>query len=326
MAERDPRQARRHRQEPSIWIYVVLILLLLIGAFIWWRWPDLNIPGITSPSQREQQSSTLPAAPPDMPPQAPAAPPSDMPLPGQQQAGTPPLHPIQTPPDANLPRVGESDPRVTSALNELIGKKSVGGMLQVDGFIRRFVATVDNLPREYAPSRMWPVQTTAPQFMVSGEGDSQVIAADNAGRYTPMVLLAESVDAASAARLYFRLYPLFQEAYEELGYGSRYFNDRLVAVIDHLLSAPEPTEPVRVTRVEVKSDVPMSRPWAHYEFADPRLESMSAGQKIMVRMGLVNERRMKARLRAFRAQILAGGAPAAAPASSPATAPTTAKQ
>ena len=313
MPERDNRRARPNR-EPSIWIYVVLILLLLIGAFLWWRWPD--IPGFSSPSQPEQQSSNLPAAPADTPPEPQTtAPPSDMPLPGQQQAGTPPLHPIQTPPDANLPHVGESDPRVTSALNELIGKKGVAGLLNMDGFVRRFVATVDNLPREYAPSRMWPVQTTPPQFMVSGEGESQSIAADNSARYTAVILLAEQVDPAAAARLYFRLYPLFQEAYEELGYGSRYFNDRLVAVIDHLLAAPEPTEPVRVTRVEVKSDVPMARPWAHYEFADPRLESMSSGQKMMVRMGLVNERRMKARLKAFRAQILAGS-----------TAPTTAKQ
>jgi hypothetical protein len=35
---------------------------------------------------------------------------------------------------------------------------------------------------------------------------------------------------------------------------------------------------------------------------------MSAGQKIMVRVGLVNERRLKAKLKAFRAQLVAGAA------------------
>ncbi|HYP85597.1 DUF3014 domain-containing protein [Variovorax sp.] len=312
MPERDNRP-RRSQRESSPWIYVILILLLLIGAFLWWRWPDLHIPGLTPPAQEQQSSSSLPAPPEDQPsePQQEATPPSDMPLPGQQRAGTPPTHPIQTPPDPNLPPLGESDSKVNSAVNNLVGKKA-GSMLAMDGFVRRFVATVDNLPREYAPSRVWPVQTTSPQFMVSGEGEAQAIAADNAARYTPMVLLAEQVDPATAASIYFRLYPLFQEAYEELGYGDRYFNDRLVAVIDHLLAAPEPAEPVRLTRVEVKSDTPMSRPWAHYEFADPRLESMSAGQKIMVRVGLVNERRLKSRLRAFRAQIVAGDAAQAA--------------
>ena len=41
------------------------------------------------------------------------------------------------------------------------------------------------------------------------------------------------------AVVYERLYPLFQQAYEDLGYPGKYFNDRLVEVIDHLLQTPE---------------------------------------------------------------------------------------
>jgi len=134
----------------------------------------------------------------------------------------------------------------------------------------------------------------------------QTIAASNAARYNGIVLLAQSVDASKAAALYARLYPLFQQAYEELGYPGRYFNDRLVAVIDHLLQAPESSGPVQVRLVEVKGDVPSQQPWVRYEYADPQMEAMSAGQKIMVRMGLENERKVKASLRAFRQQIATG--------------------
>ena len=113
----------------------------------------------------------------------------------------------------------------------------------------------------------------------------------------------------AAARLYGRLYPLFQQSYEELGYPGRYFNDRLVGVIDHLLAAPEPGGAIAVRLVDVQGPEKLTRPWLHYEFADPALEGLSAGQKLLVRVGPVNERRLKARLAALR-KALTGEAPA----------------
>ena len=91
-----------------------------------------------------------------------------------------------------------------------------------------------------------------------------------------------------------RLYPLFQQAYVELGYPNGYFNDRLVGVIDHLLAAPEPKAPIALTQPKVM-----------YEFADPALADLSAGQKIMVRVGLDNEPRLKAKLREIRKALVA---------------------
>ena len=41
-----------------------------------------------------------------------------------------------------------------------------------------------------------------------------------------------------------------------------------------------------------------------YEFTDPSLDALSAGQKLMVRMGVANERRLKARLRELRALLV----------------------
>jgi len=195
---------------------------------------------------------------------------------------------------------------VMKALVDLIGSKNVAGFLQFDGIVRRFVATVDNLARERAPASAWPVQPTKQRFITEGKGERQTIAANNAARYNAIVLFAESVDPGKAAKAYARLYPLFQQAYEELGYPGRYFNDRLIAVIDHLLQAPEPQGPVQVRLVEVKGDVPSQRPWVRYEYVDPKLESLSSGQKIMVRMGPENERRVKASLLGFRQQIATG--------------------
>jgi hypothetical protein len=295
MPERDDPREFRPVRESSVWTAVILVLVLLGAGALWWRWSQKQ-----APSEPVAVSTPPASAPAD----APAPPP-----PVQPEASTP-QNPIEQPPDAFLPPLSDSDAKVTAALNELLGSKNVAAFLNADGFVRRFVATVDNLPREHAPSRMWPVRPVAPRFQAAGSAETQTIGADNGQRYTPLVLLAEQVDPASAATIYFKLYPLFQQAFEELGYPGKYFNDRLVAVIDHLLAAPEPEGPVRVRRVEVKTDIPTSQPLVHYEYVDPQFEAMSAGQKIMVRMGIVNERRLKARLKLFKAQVVAGAATA----------------
>jgi len=127
---------------------------------------------------------------------------------------------------------------------------------------------------------------------------------DNALRYTPFVLLVETVDLGRAVDLYVRMYPLLQRAYEELGYPGRYFNDRVIEVIDQLLATPDAAYPTRVQLTEVKGPIPSQRPWVRYEFADPALESLTAGQKILIRVGAVNERRLKNRLAEIRQELL----------------------
>jgi hypothetical protein len=93
---------------------------------------------------------------------------------------------------------------------------------------------------------------------------------------------------------YFHYYPLFQQAYEGLGYPNGYFNDRLVATIDDALAAPD-----------VRGPVALVRPNVMYQYADPKIEALSSGQKIMVRMGPDNEAIVKAKLRELRTAVAA---------------------
>ncbi|MDN8617661.1 DUF3014 domain-containing protein [Variovorax ginsengisoli] len=290
MPERDPADFRPAR-ESSVWTLVVVVVVILAAAFGWWRW---------SLQKEPPPAPSAASAPP--PPDRPA----DAPAPAPVATGPQNLVDALAQPDAALPALNDADGRVAAALNELLGKKAVASFLDTSGFVRHFVATVDNLPRAQASSRMWPTQRAPKAFEVQGNGEVKTIGIDNASRYTPFVLFAESVDSARAAALYARLYPLFQQAYEELGYPNRYFNDRLVAVIDHLLQAPEPQGPVQVKLTAVKGEMAGGQPWVSYEFVDPKLESLSAGQKMLVRMGPVNERRMKAKLKELRAQVATG--------------------
>jgi hypothetical protein len=103
-----------------------------------------------------------------------------------------------------------------------------------------------------------------------------------------------SIDTKQLVTSYTRYYPLFQDAYESLGHPPQYFNDRLVEVIDHLLATPD-----------IRGPVALVQPNVLYQFADPRLESRSAGQKLLIRMGSDNATAVKAKLRELRAALLA---------------------
>ncbi|AMO23013.1 DUF3014 domain-containing protein [Ramlibacter solisilvae] len=252
----------------------VLMLAAVVVAFalaaIWWRSQQQ---GAVAPTQIA--SGSVPPA------SAPAAVPS------------PPVTHVIEPPTTAAPMTTAD---IEPALVELLGRKAVSLFLQTDSFVQGFVATVDNLGRQHAPASKWPVQPTTGRFTVQIQDSETAIAADNSRRYTPFVQLVESVDTGRAVDLYVRLYPLLQQAYEELGYPKRNFNDRLIEVIDQLLATPDAAEPVAVVLTEVKGPIPSTRPWVRYQYADPALESLSAGQKILLRMGAVNERRLKAKL------------------------------
>lgn len=227
-------------------------------------------------------------------PAAPAAPAASAAQPAAapaEAAPAPPAHPV-------------SRVEIPAALEAFLGGKAMTTYVQLDDFARRLVATVDNLGRAHAPAAVWPLHPAAGRFTVDESSGSRVIAAENAARYAPLVLVAETIDAGQAADLYLRLYPVLQQEYRQLGFPDGQFNRRLMEVIALLLATPEPEQPPQLTLVEVKGPIVPQQPWLRYEYADPALEQLTAGQKILVRVGLVNERRLKKKLAEFREAVL----------------------
>jgi hypothetical protein len=271
-------------------VLAILATATLIGLAAWLFWPQPAPP----------QPAPVPVTQPVAGAAVTAAPvPSNDPPPVIRH----PVQAIETEAPAGrkpLPALGQSDARMQEELSALVGRKNVLQFVLIDSFVRRFVATVDNLGREHAAPSMWPVHPTAGRFATLKQGETEVINPDNAQRYVPLVQFIESVDAKKAVQLYAYLYPLFQQGYEELGYPKGYFNDRLVAVIDHLLATPVLEGPLAVVLVDVKGPIASERPWTRYEFADEKQQSLSAGQKMLLRTGAVNHRRLKARLLEYR--------------------------
>jgi len=259
-----------------LWIALATVLVLVaIGAYFW-----------------------LQQAPPPLPPPVPVVSPPPIAPPPATLAPEPAVKfPVPPPPGmTRLPPIEQADDFVKEQVTELFGARTVLADLQLDNFVRRVVATVDNLARPLAPPSRWPIHPTPGRFTVDTVNGTSVVGEANAARYLPFVALVEAVDSERAVALYRELYPLFQSAYEYLGYPGKYFNDRLIAVIDLLLETPEPSGALPVEVPDIRGPLKPTRLWLLYRFSDPALEGLSSGQKILLRVGMDNRKRLKSKL------------------------------
>lgn len=203
-----------------------------------------------------------------------------------------------------LPALGESDPAARESAETLFGEASAGQLFITEGLVSKLVAALDALTLENVPENIVPLRRPGDAFVAEPDGVSEtvnpetglreelyVLSAANFDRYTAQVEMFEAADTDTLVAEYLRFYPLLQQSYQELRPGAE-FNDRVVEVIDHLMAAPEPDHPVRLVKPE-----------AFYEFADPQLEALSAGQKLMVRIGPSNAARIRAKLGEVRAAL-----------------------
>jgi len=259
------------------WVIVALLALCasLAGALAGYFLLNRQ----TEPPVAEEFIPPPRAEPAPVPPPAPAEPAIAHPLAEM---------PAQTP----LPDLEHSDAIIGKALRAVLGK-NWKDLLLPDALIRNIVATVDALPRQYLPARVVPIRRVAGGFITEGQGDDLSIGASNRQRYSATIRLVEAVDSARLVAVYREFYPLFQRAYVELGYPKAYFNDRLIEAIDDLLAAPAPGEPIRLVQPKIL-----------YHYADEQLEALSAGQKIMIRIGSENAARLKSKLREIRQNLV----------------------
>ena len=159
---------------------------------------------------------------------------------------------------------------------------------------RRLVITVDNLPREHVPSQLRVTRGVPELLRVKKEGETITLDPSNYERYDRIIGYVEKMDARKIGRLYAKFYPLLQRTYEETGFPEERFHDRVLAALDDMMDAPRPTGPIRLVQPKVL-----------YRFEDDHLESLSAGQKIMIRVGPDNAARLRKVLARVRAAIAA---------------------
>lgn len=280
------------------WLIVAILVVLTAGAYFYFsgtrQAESPVVVSTTIPDPQPQPEPEIEPAP-DVTPLQP-----DTDQTSQVDLEAPPAPEVEEIP---LPMLADSDPVVLENLGEMVGEPAVIRYVVSDNVISRIVATVDTLGSRQIPGVVQVVNGPATHFAASPleqpeevirneEGDEIpqfIINPANYERYTPYVELFETVDASDWVQAYRSYYPLFLEAYRQMGYSEGSFNDRLIVIIDELLATPVVSDPVE-----------LMKPEAYYLFTDERLEALTAGQKIMLRMGNENAERVKGKLREIR--------------------------
>jgi DUF3014 family protein len=186
----------------------------------------------------------------------------------------------------NLPPLTELDPFIRSNVGSLTQMSAATTWLATDHLAEQFTAIVQGVAEGKAPSRMLARFRPQTPFAVIQRGGQTVIDPDSYARYDGIADTVTSLDAAASVNAYRMLSPRLNEAYAQLGITDSTLDAALERAIIRLVKTPVPDGDIAV--------VPRG---AAYAFANADLEALSPAQKLLLRTGPANARRIQARLR-----------------------------
>jgi hypothetical protein len=198
-----------------------------------------------------------------------------------------PAKPVAEPGAAiDLPPLDQSDPVVRDLVGRLSSHPAVAAWLTTDQLVRNFAVVVLNISNGRTPSKFLARLRPAEKFQAREDASGLWIDPRSYRRYDAYADAVASLDARGVAQLYATLKPRIQDAYRELGYPEGNFDAVLERAIVELLKTPA-----------IDGNVGLVSRSVAYEFADPRLQSMTSAQRQFLRMGPRNIRLIQSKLR-----------------------------
>ena len=253
---------RRHRQSEGLAFAILSVVgLVVVFSGVGWWW------------LRSREAPAPPTAPPAAFEEEPA----------ESDPGVVPL---------DLPALGSSDDFIRSLVAGVSAHPQLASWFVTDELVRRFVGVVVDLAGGLSPRSRLEFLIPEEEFEVLESGEMIVIDPEGYRRYDLLTETFVSLDTQGTTQLYHQLYPLFDEAYIELGIPDQDFADAMTLAIGNLLSAEVPEGPLEVQPNE-----------AIYEFRDLGVETHSPAEKHLIRMGPENARRIQAKLTELRDAI-----------------------
>jgi Protein of unknown function (DUF3014) len=188
------------------------------------------------------------------------------------------------------PAQAEKTPSLESQLRSALGEKLLA-LLEDENLVQRFVVTVMHERDRRIPGRFLLWKPLPGHFQVDNKAGEIILGPENSSRYQPYAREFAALDEQKLLAAYHSHYNSFQKAYADAG-NSGYFNDALVDAIDDLLQTPEPKGPVQLKQAD-----------SRFVFAEESLESLSSGQRLLLRLGTENAATVKQKLRSLRSKL-----------------------
>lgn len=260
--------------------HIVLIAVAAFALLCIWMWPRMT-------------RDTVPAAPEDIAPAAQVEPqevaestPEPVAAPTPAAAPAEPMVPAPAP----LPSLNNSDNALENELQEA-PYSAISALVTNEYYIRKVVRAAVAASGGQLVNQHRPLVPPQGVFTATEQDSKLTISEANYARYTPYIEALENIGSDNMAALYIKYLPLLQQAYEELGLKDKNFHEVTLEALDAIASAPQ------------DSDAELIRPSVMYQFKDKTLEDLPAVQKLLLRMGQENQRRLKIILESFRASI-----------------------
>lgn len=192
-------------------------------------------------------------------------------------------------PEVELPGLNSSDGFVRERLQALSDGAALLSLVTDEQLIRRFVVFVENISRHEFPQTDLPYRPIGADMPVRELDRNLFLMEEGAhGRFDGFIDAMTAVDTGQAYALYTLLRPLFQQAYAEIGYRGRDFDDTLRLAINNVLQATDSEGPYQLVKPSVM-----------YLFADSELENADAVHKQLIRIGPRNSTRLMGKLAEF---------------------------
>ncbi|MFT6976564.1 MAG: hypothetical protein ACJAZA_000264 [Shewanella psychromarinicola] len=182
-----------------------------------------------------------------------------------------------------LPTLDESDDFVEAKTLAIANGMKIAPMILKKDIARQFVVFVDNLAQGNMVRKASPLKGPDTKFTVSEITNKIYLNPDSYHRYDLYANFIEGLSDKDLISTYTELKPLFAEAFTELGYSNIDFDTRMQQVFSMVADAPIIEDPIELSSISV-----------NYKFVDPNLEALPNAQKLLIRMGPENARKIKA--------------------------------
>lgn len=197
-----------------------------------------------------------------------------------------------TPPP--LPSLNESDELIKTDLQQAYQKPQIESLFDKQDLIRKFVVFVDNAGQGTLTQQHSPVKPPESEFKVIPVDDNQyILDPESFRRYDTYVNMLTLLNAQTLIDYFKKFEPLISQAYTEIGYQDRDFEESLIDAIDVALATPL-----------VDKEIRLVAPSAMYKFADEDLEALKPIQKLLIRMGPKNQLKVQAALEKVRKELV----------------------
>ena len=189
--------------------------------------------------------------------------------------------------------LGESDEVLAEAMTSINAGDLGDQFIMRPNGLERGVAIVDNLRQGAVPYKLLPVGRPSKAFPFTDNG--LAVTMDPAGfeRYNGLADTVAGIDVPATLALYDLLSAAIDEVWDALGYTDTGFEDAVLGTLGAIMLTPATNVEARLIKDE-----------SNWIYEDEALESLSALQKQIMRMGPKNADKIQAKARELRGALM----------------------